>query len=240
MATAIQDYDILSGSKVDELIFRLVTDGSLVRVSIPECDDGFLATICEIRPQDEVFEFKLEISTDISGLLEANAAEILIVEFTAKDQLPHRFESKIRRIGPTAVWLLAPERIQRYQFRNNFRIKAPYDAQFNVRIGKTDVHMPIDNISMGGVYCSFSQEHKQLIENTPVLKNAGLVFLRLEDCIEIWVEKAELVRLESVKRPLRLGAAYEFVQMKPVQRKKLRRQIYEFQRDYLKKRVRFS
>lgn len=241
MATATQDYDILSGSKVDELLFQLFTDGSLIRVSAPEHDDEHLATICEIRPRDDAFEFKLKITTTFSGRLENDAVKNLVLEFTAKDRLPHRFESKIRSIGPTGIWLLAPDSIRRYQFRSNFRIQAPHGAQFNVRIDKTNVQLPVDNISMGGAYCFCSKEHKLLVEGTTVLKNGVLVITRLDDCIEVSVNTAKMIRSETIKqRSGRLGVAYEFVQMEPTERKKLLQQIYELQREYLKKRLRIG
>jgi c-di-GMP-binding flagellar brake protein YcgR len=240
MATATQDYDILSGPEIDELLFQLFTDGSLIRVSAPEHDGEYLATICEIRPQDDAFEFKLEITTAFSDQLENDAVKHIVLEFTAKDRLPHRFESQIRSIGPTGIWLHAPDRIQRYQFRSNFRIKAPHGAQFKLCIKGSDVEMTIDNISMGGAYCFCSLEHKQLVVGTTRLKNGVLFFTRLDDCVEVFVKTARMKRHEIQERAGRIGVAYEFIQMETVERKKLLQQIYEFQRHYLKKRVRIS
>jgi c-di-GMP-binding flagellar brake protein YcgR len=240
MATATQDYDILNGPKVDELLFQLFTDGNLIRVSAPEHDGEHLATICEIRPQDDVFEFQLEITNTFSDHLKKNSVKQLVLEFTAKDLLPHRFKSQIRSIGPTGIWLHAPEYIQRYQFRSNFRIKVPQGAQFKVFLNNTDVEMTIDNISMGGAYCFSSQEHKPLVVGTKRLKNGVLFFTRLADCVEVFVKTAQMKRYEIQKRAARIGVAYEFLQMETMERKKLLQQIYEFQREYLKKRVRIT
>ena len=98
--------------------------------------------------------------------------------------------------------------------------------------------MEIINISLGGIFCHVLDEHHAILKQQRSIKNAELYLTQKEECIELQIQKVEMRRWEDRVRPGKFGVAYEFVKISRRERRKLIDQIYRFQREYLRNRLR--
>ena len=138
------------------------------------------------------------------------------------------------------MWLQFPDAIERYQMRDNFRVKALSGSVAKMQIGDQNVDMEIDNISLGGVFCICLKAFKSLFENAVRLEDMELVINLRNDTFVANIELVSVNRIESQNRPKHIGVAFEFLKMHKQVRKRLVQHIYELQREYLQTRLKMD
>ena len=225
-------YEKIEGNKIIDLFNELYRHQVLIKVYVDGSDYEHLTVITDL----EMDMVKIDPPRGLRSVLDEKQTTQLGFEFTGRDQLTHKFETRLQKTAEKEIWLQIPDHIRRYQFRNNFRIKAPRGAHLLVTIEKTDVRMVIDNISLGGIFCLCSNKHKPLVEANPDLTDLVLRFSFMDQNVEIQIYKATQKRLEPVSQPKRFGVAYEFTKVKSEAKRLLTQQIYELQREFLQRR----
>ena len=230
------DFEKIAGQKVIEIFHQLHGDKTLVKISFPHMKYERLTVITNLRQHNNVRTFQIASPEGLNSIIQESEPGKISFEFTSSDHLPHRFTAAIQDAGPQEVWLTYPEYIQRHQLRNNFRIKVPTEDPLQVQIDQTEVHMIIDNISLGGAFCHCPNRHKPLFKERQRLERLEMSFTLGGHCIEVPIERAVVRRIDAVTRRKHFGVALEFTQMSNEARKKLTQQIYDIQRYYLQKR----
>jgi c-di-GMP-binding flagellar brake protein YcgR len=131
----------------------------------------------------------------------------------------------------------SPRWIERHQQRDNFRVKPIYPSKVILHLADSPIHMEIDNVSLGGVYCYCDNKFKPLFEQEDKHLDMDLSFTLRDDCLVIPIQGARVNRIESKHRPRQFGIAFEFIKVAKEARRILVQQIYELQREFLKKRL---
>ncbi len=233
-------YENIEGEKLLQLFERLINQQTLVNVSLPSTDFESLTVLTDTRKDGEILYFKIDLPDGLIASMSKSPPELLSFEFTGEGQLTHRFDAKLKDISESSIWLHSPDVIQRYQMRDNFRIKVMREsfATFETKDGQ--VNMEIDNISVGGVYCYCPNLHKPLMESYPIIKDLKLQVTAKTDCFSVPIEQALVKRLEPWMRPKHFGVAFEFVQINRQTRKQLIQHIYDLQREFLQNRLKLD
>ncbi|RJQ83025.1 MAG: hypothetical protein C4519_07565 [Desulfobacteraceae bacterium] len=232
----MSNYERITDQKVADLIHDLMRNQTLVKVSTADKEFGKLTVITATRGEGLDMCFRIDPPEGLIPLLHQIEAPALHFEFASDDRLPHRFEAQLKEVT-REVWLQCPEHIQRYQLRNNFRIKAPANAHAMGRMEDQTIRMPVENISLGGALCHCPNSAKPLIVKDQIMKNLDLFFSFGGESHLVTIERAVVRRLEGRTRPRYFGVAFEFVRVKQDVQKRLVQIIYGLHRDFLKNRL---
>jgi c-di-GMP-binding flagellar brake protein YcgR len=230
-------FEKIEGKKVFELFQELVKARTMIKVFVDGTDYERLSVVMEIDGDSKDFLFRIDPPEGLLSTLKIKQTTLLGFEFTGRDSLTYKFDTRVTSAIDEPVWLAFPDHIRRFQARNNFRIKAPRGAEFFVTIENVEICMTIDNISLGGTFCHCSNLHKELVEANPLLTDIRLQFTFLDQSVEVEIMSAERRRMTPSYLPKKFGVAYEFIKMKNDAKRQLRQQIYELQREYLQNRL---
>lgn len=232
-------YENLEGPKILSIISQLVTDKTLVKVSLEHSAYASLTLVTETRKSSPNHLFYIDPP---KGLLEAvaeNNSKMIHFEFSSSDGVIHRFDALIDHISDSQVILQLPSFIQRHQQRDNFRVKAVFDSYATLSIDDTELRMEIDNVSIGGIYCYCPTKYKPMFSVEQIHQNMTLFITMEAECFVVPIEQVRVNRMESKYKPKQFGMAFEFIRMKRDARKTLVQQIYELQRYILQNRLKF-
>ncbi len=233
----MSNFEVISGDKAADLINMLQRGNVLVKVSVPRSDYSQLTVITDIQKQIGNHYFRIDPPQGLHAALDQKSDKKLLFEFSSDDKLPHRFESLIKTLDKE-MWLHFPEQIQRFQLRDNFRLKAPGDAYVTGTVNETPVKMIVDNLSLGGLFCHCPNAAKPHIEVGLKLKNLTLEIFFAGQGHAVTVGRAVVRRLEGRTQPKHFGVAFQFLSITNEDKKRLTQIVYDLQRDYLRNRVR--
>ncbi|MBT8342120.1 MAG: PilZ domain-containing protein [Desulfatitalea sp.] len=231
--------EYITGEKVAELIEELILLRTLVKISIPGSDYERLTLIIRFRRHGRTGRFEIDPPEGIQAAVAQIGTAPIQFEFTSENKLPHRFQAHAEPHGKR-IWVDLPKRIQRYQLRNNFRIKAPSKAHCTFEYQEIKVRTFIDNISLGGALCHCPITVKSNLAMHQTLENLHLFFSFGGEQCSIDIASAEIVRIEKRARPKHFGLAVKFLQMDAEVEKQLTKVVYDLQRDFLKSRLKID
>lgn len=229
----------ISAQKADHLIAWLEASRTLVKISVPHKNFERLTLITDRGHRDGRPAFAVdppEGLADAISMPEEDAPPMLQFEFSGEDRLLHRFETRMIDHVDRHLWLGYPEEIQRYQLRDNFRIKAPSKAELALQIDDQTIQMAVDNISLGGIFCICRNNLKQMFSPEMPFYRLLLQINLIEQRHIIAIDRAVVRRLEKGVRPKHFGIAFQFTTMKSEAREQLTKVIYDLQRQFLKNR----
>ena len=230
------DYELISGRKAFDQLIALLEEKTLVKVAIPDHDYEQLTVITDFRDESDGPLFQIDPPKGIHQALRERSTSVLLFEFSNDHRLPHRFEANIKEISHE-IWLNAPDVIQRYQLRNNFRLKAPSNVFAVCLIQDNQAKMIVGNISLGGLYCHCPNTFKAAVSLNLKIDNLDLLFSFGGERQVVSIKRAVVRRIEGRTQPKHFGIAFEFLHMKTEAKKRLTQIIYDLQRDFLKSRL---
>ena len=230
-------YEKVPREKVGGLLDALIKNKTLIKVVAPEIDYERLTIVTEARRKRGGECFQIDPPEGLAEAVQKNAIVSLLFEFSTEDRLPHRFEAAVKE-SETQFWLWYPDHIKRFQLRNNFRIKAPADANATILIGDTKAKMVVDNLSLGGIFCHCPNRHKELISDGLQCGTIDMVFNFEGQHQTLSVDKGIVRRVEGRTLARHFGVAFEFTHVKAEAKRRLTGIIYDLQRSYLRDRFR--
>ncbi|MDA8140284.1 MAG: PilZ domain-containing protein [Desulfobacteraceae bacterium] len=235
----MQSFEKIPKESVASLIEALIKEKRLVKMAVPGTDLEQLTIITGIKNDRSGACFQIDPPEELKAALQKKSLKTLTFEFSNEARLTHRFEAEIRATGQ-GIWISLPEYIERYQLRNNFRIKAPANAQAVVMIEDAEITMVVDNISLGGIYCHCPNSVKESITPELTLDNMELIFSFGGGRYTLSIDRAIVRRIEGRTRPRSFGLAFEFLRLNTTEKVRLTEIVYELQRDYLRNRLRYD
>ena len=234
-------YNNIEGNQLFDMFHRLIQEQTLLKVSLPGTDFESLTVLTATKSQDHQHFFQIDMPEGFSSASRQLPLKTLQFEFTGEGQLAHRFEAVFQDIKKTCIWLAFPESIQRFQMRNNFRIKVHRNSFAAVKAeNEIALRMGIDNISVGGVYCYCPNRYKSLFQVNTQFEDMELNITTRRDCFLVQIEQAVVKRIEPWMRPKHFGVAFEFLHIHKMARQHLIQRIYELQRDFLQGRLKLN
>ena len=233
-------FETIEGAKIDAIFDHLIQERTLVKVSLPHSPYENLTLITAVKEDGKPKAFCIDPPEGLVENLRQTKTDRLAFEFTGPDQLLHRFEAFPTSGSETSIWFDYPQRIERYQMRNNYRVKAMAGSHADLNIGDQHVRMQIDNLSLGGVYCLCHKKIKPLLEIKQRLNHMELNIILKSGTFVSTIDKIQVIRIETQARPRYVGIAFEFIKMKKDVKKKLVQYIYELQREFLQSRLKME
>jgi len=232
-------YENIEGPKLNTIFNGLASDRTLVKVSLAHGNYENLTVIAQSPQDNDQNLFRIDPP---KGLIEAVAqsnASQLHFEFNSDDGVSHHFDSEIETISNDSICLHFPSFIQRFQQRDNFRVKVIFDSFAKVPTEETELRLVIENLSLGGVFCYCKNKHKTKFEEQQLLNGLELHITMPSECYVVPIDLARVNRIEKIPLPKHFGIAFEFIRLKKVSKKILVQQIYELQRQRLQHRLKF-
>jgi len=230
------DFDTISGEMIIELIDELIKNRTFVKVDVPGTSYERLTMITRKTGKGAMRKFEIDPPEGMKALLPPDGIRTLHFEFSNENKLPHRFRASVASFGET-IWLTYPDTIRRYQLRNNFRIMIPGDTHCATIIQGTNVHMGVENISLGGMFCYCPDTFRTLLKMGLSVKNLQLRIAIGGKEHMLSIDSALVRRIEGRVRPKHFGIAFDFIGLKPETMKGLTQVVYGLQRNYLQNRL---
>jgi hypothetical protein len=233
-------YETIEGLKIDSIFDHLISERTLIKVSLPQTSYESLTLITDVPKNQRSKTFRIDPPKGLMNHLRQARPYRLKFEFTGPDQLLHRFEVPATSFSESDVWLEYPPKIARYQMRDNFRVKISGNSFADLEIGQQNVQMKIDNISLGGAFCICKNKFKPLFEKAGRLEDMTLKIALKNDIFIVTIDVVHVNRIEPHERPKYFGIAFEFIRMQNDVRKKMVRYIYKMQRQFLQTRLKMD
>lgn len=234
------EFETIEDPKIDKILYQLMQDRTLIKVSLPEMAYENLTLLTDIQEDDKVKSFCIDPPKGLLDCLGQAQTDRLFFEFTGPDQLIHRFEAQPTASTKSELWLQYPQAIDRYQMRENFRVKALSGSYAKLQIEDRTIRMEIDNLSLGGIFCICPKTFKSLLEDAPRLEDMELTITLNNDLFVANIELVLVKRIETQVRPKYFGIAFEFKKMHKEVRKRLVQHIYDLQREFLQTRLKMD
>lgn len=232
-------YENIVGSKLLITFGQLVRDKTLVKISLANNDFESLTIVTRSDDEGSRPMFDVDPPKNLIAAIAESNAKAIHFEFTSEDRVTHHFDAEIQTVTEDKVTLLFPQYIHRHQQRDNFRVRVPYDSYAKISIDDVELHMAIDNISLGGIFCLCPNKFKSKFSEQQFLNNMEIIITLDTECVAFGIQRLQVNRLENKPLPKHFGIAFEFRRIKRNDKKILVQQIYEFQRYFLQNRLKF-
>jgi c-di-GMP-binding flagellar brake protein YcgR len=237
------DIGNVQGSKMLDLFRYLIESKKILSLQVIGTRFECLTFVTEFNENSTQSHIVINLPSDFEKAVE-NLKELeLSFNFNGPDSVEYIFTTKGGTYEKKELTVLLPDYVKRLQRRKNFRLLTPKGTQMNFQSKNFKGSFDLINISLGGTYCVL--ELKGLpISKKPVLKvkqpifNISIVFPGQQSAKknDIYIKKAEVVRVEADKKSFRHKYAFEFKYMDKDEKQKLTESIYRLQREYLQRR----
>jgi hypothetical protein len=167
----------------------------------------------------------------------------LSLAFTDRNNVPHTCDIDRHRLTKSDIWLEIPETIERYQRRKIFRLEAPSGSELNLTIEGETYSLLLIDVSINGALGLVSHLKPALEAPPPgrlgeTIENAVLIFQTKTGPRRVHIAECTIRRLEPHVATGKMQYALEFTAIDEENEQLLTKMIYEFQRDYLRRRHR--
>lgn len=229
----------ITGKRKVDILEALKNDRALIRVRLPGKDYQTLTTIEDIREKGGHTLLLIGCTEALKQHLADDEAWTVQIEFTGKDGLWHNFDALGEKVFMDAMWVTAPEFIERKQRREYFRLKAPSGVNFSFEDGSGKKTYQIMDISIGGavvipgkgVEADPGLSVRQTLNNAEVMFPQGLgkKTIRIQTCI--------IVRRDQDPVTGKTLYGIQFTRIEPDSHRTLKDVIYRLQRQFLRQRL---
>ncbi|KJS31157.1 MAG: hypothetical protein VR64_12575 [Desulfatitalea sp. BRH_c12] len=163
--------------------------------------------------------------------------------FNGPDQLEYIFTTRGGCIAGRELAMPFPDVVERIQRRKNFRMETPVGTKMLFKINNSPVVFALINISLGGAFGAlikhgFKDLKGSLLTVSQKIYNAGIVVPAANERAgeTIIIKRSEVRRIEHDRDRNLYRYALEFIDIDPVEKRKLTQAIYHFQRIFLQRR----
>jgi hypothetical protein len=175
-----------------------------------------------------------------SALKDADAGKMTL-SFTDRNNVPHTCEIQDHRLTKIDIWLELPDTIERHQRRKIFRLEAPSGSELHLNIGGKERSLLLIDVSINGALGILSHlkagpEAAMPVCRGETIPDAVLLFQTQAGPQRIHIAECTIRRLEPHDTTGKMQYALEFTTIDEENEQLLTKMIYEFQREYLRRR----
>ena len=221
-----------------ETFYTLKEKGTFIRLRIPEIEYARIVVVSDIKTTGSTPLIAIDCPVEMADAMAPIDRMKLDFEFTGEDELRYHFSADDGFISDNTIWIEVPEKIERTQRRNDYRLIAPMGSLFYFTSGAQRKRVKMLNLSIGGA-SGLLVSIKTGIQQVPSVKN-GQTILNLKlafttDGEETFIPVRESVvrRIESLPQKGRYLMAVSFTRMDGEHRMQLKKIIYDEQRHML-------
>ena len=235
--------ETIDGAGIQTLFEELEKDKTLIKLKIDKIDFESLTLLTGFRRKFGRNYFLLDYP---EGFREATAkmkSWRLKFEFTGRDKIQHSFTAIGSDYYRDQLCIDFPKKILRLQRRKNFRLEAPDGSIIDFKIDETRCKEKVIDVSLGGALVSLVCFGDASLEDLPfqpgdMLEEIELVFPGEYEEQRIYIEKATVVRIQDGRQDARICCGLQFRKIDKSQIEALTDFIYNYQRRYLRTRLR--
>ncbi len=219
---------------------QLVEDKTLVSIEMVDGDFETLTLIIDARKEKSGNFFCLEAEGSFVKAIRRERDYRLKFEFTGRDRVRYSFFTTGGEIREDLIWIRFPDKIDRDQKRGDFRVSPLRQTKFYPRLKGKKLSMDVVNLSLGGALVMLDRG----VESSPTLNvdhkllDAEMVFPGAKDgeSKKLVIKRALLMRVEEGPVKTRFQYAVKFLKVDFKNAQKLRRRIYDIQREELRRK----
>lgn len=235
----------IQGQNILRLFRELRKDSTTLKFNLPHRDDKYITRITDIQTRHNIIYFSIDCPERFQENIKSSSSGPLEFEFTGNDEVKYAFRTAAWRVVKNKLWLELPRWVERDQRRMQFRIAAPAGTILHFKLNSTHYELKVIDISLGGslgVLAGASNKNNKnadlsRIENIEALE---LNFPSENKEVRVTIKRAEVKRVKRNPLTNRIEYALEFQEIDDINKRKLTEQIYRFQREFLRKRLRVN
>jgi c-di-GMP-binding flagellar brake protein YcgR len=195
----------------------------------------------EIRTRRRRRYLVVEDNETLRSALKDAAGDKMTLAFTDRNNVPHTCDIQHHRLAKMAIWLEMPETIERHQRRRIFRLEAPSGSELHLNIGGKEHSLLLIDVSINGALGIMSHLNTGPETGMPgcrgeTIPDAVLLFRTKAGPQRIHIAECAIRRLEPHETTGKMQYALEFTTIDEENEQLLTKMIYEFQREYLRRR----
>lgn len=239
------DIEKIQGQNILRLFRELQKDSTLLNVHLTDNNYKYLARIVDIRTRHNSTYFLIDYPESFKASFKNIKAASIVFEFTGKDEINYAFRSAAWQMVKNKLWLQLPRLVERKQRRRQFRIPAPAGTTLHFKLNSKHYELKVIDISLGGSLCvlidtSNQNDRHADLTRTKYIEALDLKFRSENESSRVTIEGAEVKRLNHDPLSDRYEYALEFREIDSINKRKLNDQIYRFQREFLRNRLRVN
>ena len=235
----------IEGENIADILKTIKKDKTLIKMRLPGKDYECLTIITNVLTSKYKSAFMIDSPKDFLPVFNDLKDVKMHFEFTGKDNLSYTFKTSGGDIFHDEVKVNFPDFINRQQRRKDFRLEVPPGTNLHVKINSKLYKMTVLDVSLGGTLISLvglmsESENKQYFNVGECFDDIELLFPMEGKSFKSQINKATVVRV--VKRSLKPKncCALQFVSIDKNEEKALKKFIYKYQQQLLRKRLRLN
>ena len=233
----MENIDKLTGSEITDILMSLQQEHTFVRMYINGTEHEWIVVVEGFRTLFGVSNFFVSCSKDFLDIVVENRSMKICFEFL-KNDIKYSFNGAINKINGNKVWFRAPEFIEKYQRRLDFRIDTPSGAILSFGGDFKKSELEVHNVSLGGFLACEAKPSKigLCFELGKVINDINFLISAVDEEIEnIKIKRIEIIRVKRIKKKCYYGI--KIVKISSKEEKKLVKIILGLQRYDLRKKV---
>jgi c-di-GMP-binding flagellar brake protein YcgR len=230
------NFDQIEGKSVRDTLSEVQDNHTLLRLILRGTDYSSMTVITELRRRLNGWYLLVGAPEGFAEAVRGKKDWKLEFEYTGPDRIQYRFTTNGGDIDGDQLRIPLPDRIHRNQRRQHFRINAPEGTHLTFRAGDNEYRQLVVDISLGGALISLKPPNALKVGD--VLQDIVLSFPGDSEDSSIQIQSAKIVRIENRTSVHRTRCGLQFAEIEMVQSKILTTFIFEYQRKFLRNRVR--
>lgn len=233
----MKNIDKLSGSEIIDILMNLQQENTFVRMYVKGSEHEWLVVLEGLRTLFGVSNFFVSCSKDFLDLVAENQNMKIFFEFL-KNNIKYSFNAIINKINGDKVWFKAPEFIEKYQRRLDFRVNVLSGTILSFEGEFARHELEVRNVSLGGFLACEGKLSKigLCFESGKIINDIDFLFPTVDEEIEnIKIKRIETIRVERIKKKCYYGIKIINISLK--EEKKLAKTIFSLQRYALRNKL---
>jgi c-di-GMP-binding flagellar brake protein YcgR len=236
------NFEIITGSAITTLMDTLIPHKTLLKLTLMDSEYENLTRILRILDHKGAPHLVIDIPQEFEEAAANLDVWQIQFEFSGPDQIKYAFTTVGGQIVGNHIYLKVPEKIERRQRRERFRIDAPDGTRIHFSKDEKRLELVVMNISIGGSLAAWVQVRAGMPEKSPLAvaqryTDVTLVFPAEILQRPIQIEALEIKRIENKAQQGRYELGLEFCQISNSEKRRLTDLIYELQRQHLRHRL---
>ena len=236
------EYEKIKGGAIPKLFKELLRHKTILKMTLVETGHEHLALITGLDNRNNAPHFIIDLPEGLEQAAAGTDRWHLHFEFTGKDHIKYTFTTTDTQIDQNRIYIKYPQKIDRWQRRELFRIVAPLGTKLCLMHDSVRHELGVINISIGGTLAALVQTRSHRFEKAPFadkqfLKDIELIFPSEIMQIPIRIQSAQIRRIKRNSEVTGYKVGFEFYEIDSAEKKRLTDLIYQLQRQHLRQRL---
>lgn len=228
----IQPFEVIADQKLVEMLQTLIDSRRLCKMEIPRTRFGWMTILLNLQKDGPSNYLLVDPVARFESILSRFPTREVSFEFLENGILC-RFNSRVVRCDPQAIWLELPNSIYRNQRRAHFRVEASSNEEIVFHAAGKEEKAWIKDYSLGGV--SFFMESHLILNVGDELTDLSLILPQGKTMHSYRIPLAVVRRITAQSGDKKKVCALQFLKSEGMIQEELGRHIFEEQRSLIRR-----